>query len=549
MRNFRKTLRRLGKDQAGASAILFATSLSMLMGAAAVSVDVASIYLAKRELQGVADAAALAAARHTSDTEAQGAANGVIGAYGISDVLMSSLQSGKYALDGGVAIEDRFSPGGGDPDAVRVELERNLPLFFANFFGHANTKVVARATAQRADMAAYSLGTGLVRLSGGIPNQLLSALAGTELNLSVMDVQGLATARLDLLHYADALKIETGHDDVTYGELFKQSITLDQAIAAMARASDDSATATVLRDIASRVGGDHVRLADIVDLGPLGGIDYNSGTSAIEVDAYSLLRALLEISHGKHYDVAFDLSAAGLAKASARLVGGSGWERSPWLTVTSAKDHVLRSAQSRLLLDVETNTGSLLLPRLKLPLYVELAEAEARLTDIVCKGDPAHHGVTIAVTPSIGSVAIAGIDAARMADLDEAMPLSQATLFASPLVKVQGKSEVELGGLTARRVHFSMPEIKARTVKTVSTNDLTQAIAASLIEDVDLKVSALGFGVNAGALTTLVGTTLRTVGPAIDGLLFQITEAAGVKLGAADVRVDKARCGIPTLVA
>ena len=36
---------------------------------------------------------------------------------------------------------------------------------------------------------------------------LLSALAGTELNLSVMDYQGLANLNVDLLHFADALKV------------------------------------------------------------------------------------------------------------------------------------------------------------------------------------------------------------------------------------------------------------------------------------------------------------------------------------------------------
>jgi uncharacterized membrane protein len=549
MTSLRKLLRRLRQNEDGASAIMFATSLTMLMGAAAMSVDVASIYLAKRELQGMADAAALAAANHPTPADAQTAVNGVLGAYEAQDVLVLSLEPGVYRQDGDIEFGDRFTPTLSSPTGVKVQLERSLPLFFANIFGHSNTTVVAQATAQRTDMAAYSLSSGLASLSGGIPNQLLSALAGTELGLSVMDTQALANAELDLLGYADALMLQTGTEGGTYGELFAQDIALNDAVAAMSAASKDSAVITILASIAGEVSGDSVRLGDIIDLGPLGRVDYNNGDTGIAIDAYSMLRALLEISLGKHYDITLDLSASGLAKTTARLVGGSGWERSPWLTVTSAKDYTLRTAQSRLLLEVEANTGSLALAKLKLPVYVELAEGEARLTDIVCDGDPATHGVKVAVTPSVGTVAVAAIDASQMGDLTSEMTLSRAALFSSALINVSGSAEVELGGMAAKTLHFSMDDIRARRVKSATTDDLARAIAASLIDDVDIRVSALGLGLNASAITGLVGSTLQTIAPAIDGLLVEITTAAGIKLGNADVRVDKARCGVPMLVA
>lgn len=549
MQNLRKLLRRLRQNEDGASAIMFATSLTMLMGAAAMSVDVASIYLAKRQLQGIADAAALAAANHGTPEAAQTAVEGVLGAYDAANVKVLSLESGVYRQESDVDFDDRFSPTLSNPTAVKVELERALPLFFANVFGHSDTTVAAQATAQRADMAAYSLSSGLASLSGGIPNQLLSALAGTELGLSVMDTQALANAELDLLGYADALMLQTGTDDGTYGELFAQDIALDDAVAAMSAASEDSAVAAILNNVAGEVSGDSVRLDDMIDLGPLGRVDYHDGDTGIVINAYSLLRALLEISLGKHYDITLDLSASGLSKTTARLVGGSGWERSPWLTVTSAKDYTLRTAQSRLLLEVEANTGSLALAKLKLPLYVELAEGEARLTDIVCEGDPSTHGVKVAVTPSVGTVAVAGVDSSQMGDLASEVTLSRAALFSSALLNVRGSAEVGLGGMSAKTLHFSMDDIRARRVKSATTDDLARAIASSLVEDVDIEVSALGFGLNASAITTLVGSTLQTIAPAIDGLLNQITAAAGIRVGNADVRVDKARCGVPMLVA
>ncbi len=53
---------RLAHDRKGGVTILLAGALFMLAGAATVAVDLGSVYLARRQLQGIADAAALAAA-------------------------------------------------------------------------------------------------------------------------------------------------------------------------------------------------------------------------------------------------------------------------------------------------------------------------------------------------------------------------------------------------------------------------------------------------------------------------------------------------------
>ena len=58
-----KRMRRLLVDKRGGISVLLAGSLFMLAGAATVAVDLGSVYLAKRQLQGVADAAALAGDR------------------------------------------------------------------------------------------------------------------------------------------------------------------------------------------------------------------------------------------------------------------------------------------------------------------------------------------------------------------------------------------------------------------------------------------------------------------------------------------------------
>ena len=54
-------LDRFRRDRRAAVTMLMATSLTGLLAATAFAVDMGSIYLARRELQGAADAAALAA--------------------------------------------------------------------------------------------------------------------------------------------------------------------------------------------------------------------------------------------------------------------------------------------------------------------------------------------------------------------------------------------------------------------------------------------------------------------------------------------------------
>lgn len=62
--------RRFLTDERGASAIIMALSMSMIICLAALAVDVGSIFLNTRKLQGVADLAAMAAATDLSRADA-----------------------------------------------------------------------------------------------------------------------------------------------------------------------------------------------------------------------------------------------------------------------------------------------------------------------------------------------------------------------------------------------------------------------------------------------------------------------------------------------
>lgn len=546
-----RRLRALGRDRSGAATVMLALSFTTLMGAAAVGVDVGSLFLAKRQLQGIADAAALAAAAGNIADNGTAAAQSVIAQSGQSGVTIARLTPGAYSRDAAIAPDARFTAAASQPSAAQLVLERPVPVFFGRFLtGRPAVMVRAQATAARMDMAAFSIGTRLAALSGGLPNQLLSALAGTQLNLSVLDGQALASAQIDLLGFADALGAQLGREGTSYATLFDSDIPLQTLVRAMAQAAPDLTSRAVLDGIAPRLGTQAVRLADLIDLGPLGQSDAHDGDSHLRVDAFSFLRALLESAQGESYQATLDVTVPGLTSARLTLAGGGGEAHSPWMTVTQARDVVIRTSRARLYLETSLLSAISGIATLRLPVYVDLAEAQARLADISCGGGGSGEGsVTLAVTPAIGTLAIADITPAKLDDFSTTMPTRPAVLANVLGTKLNAAAEVHLGGVTAQAVRFTRDDIANHTPHTVSTGDLTAGIAESLTRNVQVSATVLGITVTTGPLVGAVGTQLGAVAPLVDGLLDQVTALLGVQLGSATTWVDRMRCGVPMLVA
>ena len=159
------------KNQAGATAVIIAIVLPMLIGFTALSVDVGYMHVTKNELQNVADAAALAGAGHLGaiyETLSFDAQQNYV--FSRSDIVADVQQvAGKnQAAKMNISINDAdVTIGTWDginplppmaapivgPDAVRVIARRdgnaNGPIFtfFARIFNIATVNVIADATA------------------------------------------------------------------------------------------------------------------------------------------------------------------------------------------------------------------------------------------------------------------------------------------------------------------------------------------------------------------------------------------------------------------
>ncbi len=540
-------------DRRGYVTILMAGAMTMLIGAAALGVDLGSVYVAKRQLQGVADAAALSATNTIADPLP--GARAAVTAGGTADTTITSLVRGRYARDPSLDASVRFvadsSSDAVGANAAKVTLAQDVPLFFGRLIvGRPTARVTATATAARTDMAAFSLGTRLAGVSGGLPGALLSGLAGTTLNVSVMDYNALLSANVDALAFASALRTQLNLDAATFGETLATTVTLPKAVEALAAATTNPTAAAALRSIALKLPPTTVQLSKLIDLGPLSGQREVDPANVFTFDGYSGLREILQLANGQRtVALGTGLVVPGLLSAQVMMASGQRTTTSPWLGVAKDNAVVVRTAQTRLYIDAQVaGPATLGLVSLRLPILVELASAQASLSQIACAKGVSSATVGLDVTPSVGNVMVADIATNRLNDFTVPITAQRATLAHLALVDVTGYADVKLGGVMAQRVDFTADDIAQKRLRSVSTNDLTQGLASSLVRGLDLRINLLGLGLNLSAISAAVGSALSVAAPALDTFINDLTGLLGVRVGEADVQINGVRCGKPVLV-
>ncbi|RJP42503.1 MAG: VWA domain-containing protein [Phycisphaerales bacterium] len=159
------SFRRPGERRRGVVAVQVAVALVLLLGFAALTVDIGVIYNTRADLQRTADAAALAAAAKLADYSKgdpiplarQAAvdfvrANHVFGKEMELD-LNADVRFGRASFNEETGLYD-FTPTESLPDAVRISVRHtkdspngSAQLFFARIFGVHDTQISAQATA------------------------------------------------------------------------------------------------------------------------------------------------------------------------------------------------------------------------------------------------------------------------------------------------------------------------------------------------------------------------------------------------------------------
>jgi uncharacterized membrane protein len=256
----------------------------------------------------------------------------------------------------------------------------------------------------------------------------------------------------------------------------------------------------------------------------------------------------------------------GLLSTALTIAIGEPMQSSPWLAIDGIGT-VVRTAQTRIKLVATVGVGTpslgggISLLAVNLPLNVEVAYAEARLTDITCPTGPSSIKVSIAAQPGIASLHLANSNTSGFGDFSQPQTFTDAEiadvslrllLINLPLIQVMGSAATAITNNSPTTLTFDATDITNKTIKTVSTRNISQSLTTSLVSNLSLSVNALGLGID---LTALLGTVkpavvavLNGITAPVDDLLYNVLSALGVGVGQADVRVTGATCGRSVLV-
>ena len=543
-------LRRLGDDRGGV-AVMAAVFGALICVSAALAVDVGSMMLKGREVQGAADLSALAAAQTLSQPLAQTqAAATTIAHANLADLTAVQVQVGGYAPDRRLKPTERFTLGGAQPNAARVILSAPAPLYFGRWImGRDSVAVSKSATAALPGgqpSAIFSIGSRLASLDGGLANALLSGLLGSNVSLTVMDYRALADARVNLLQFSDALAAELGVTAGDYDALLAHEAQTGQVLKAL-EAVAGSDTQSVLGKLTRLPASATVKLNELIDVEADAREGLRRGLDA-EVSAMDLLMATLQTANQER-QLALDVGArTGLADLDVILAIGERPNRAPWLTVTSTGEPIIRTVQTRLYLKA-TALDKLplvgLLAQVKIPILIEAASAEARLKAVQCEGAPR---VLIEARPGVARVRLGEIDEKRLRDFKSELRVSPAKLVSLLLITIEGSADIQIADLEWSELSFTGSEIGSSAPKSVKAKGFVNGLLTTLLRDV--KLTALGIPLH--LITQLLAAILTPLGPVLDGVVQPLLELLGVRLGEADVWVHGVRGpnqgGIPQLV-
>lgn len=549
----------------GNIAMMTALSMPVAVVLAAIAVDEASLYTEKREVQALADLAAITAAANLGKAEDavlatlgdNGMAGAAIARGGVINPTMGgatvTVTPGRYVASSSMQVDARFQAGVQPYNAVRVTLRRLGKRYFAASLIDPPL-IVAQGVASLSGQAAFSIGSRLASLNDGLLNGVLGALVGGNIALNVMDYRALVDADVDLLPFLDALATRVGVSAGTYEDVLGASATIGQIASALASVpGTDPQARLAMQTIANRAGSTtRIALSSLIDLGPVGGlaIGHQPAGFGIRTGIMDILTAGAGLANGER-QVEVDLGAKvpGLLSTKMALEIGERPQSSPWLTVGEG-GAVVRTAQTRLFL--ETRLGLKVLPildlvEIRLPIYAEVAFAEARISGISCpSGRP---NVAVEARPGIFELRIADINSGNFRNTP--VPNGRAEIARLPAVKVTAQVAVASTNMEASKLDFSQADIAQGNMKTVSTRNVTQSLIASLIgKPGALKVEVIGLDLLGlgNILLPALKVALEPVGETIDTLLYNVLSVLGIRLGEADVRVNGASCGHSVLV-
>jgi uncharacterized membrane protein len=551
----RSYVKRFCNDERGNFAIMAAGLMTLVIGCAALGVDLGSIFTDRRRTQSTTDLAAIVAASNLGNATNAATATVTKNNYPASNLV--SVQLGTYTANSAISPQARFvTPAVGTPNAARVTMTTQTPLYFAHYItGASQYSITTTATAATTQMASFAIGSRLLSVNGGLLNAMLGSMLGTTLSLSVMDYNSLASANIDAFSFLSAVATRVNLTATTYSQILSTNIKVSDIIAAMLSAQQAangaSSATTALSSISQAVNTvtTQMQLGSLIDVGPYGGL--TAGTepqTGVAVSLLQLLNATAQVANGTNQiATGLAVSLPGIASVSLAVTVGERAQGSSWLAVGSTGASV-HTAQTRVLLSIQL-LGAGPVPAVNLPVYVEVASGTATLNAVSCGfPDISTSTVTLGVTPGIVNAWIGNVTMADMTNFTTEPNPPAATLVNLGLVSVSGRANAYMGNTTPTNATFTYPQIQAQTPQTVTTTNFTSSLTSSLLGNLSLNVNVIGLGVAIPGLGATVAGILSGATSSVDQLLASLLQTLGVGIGQADVWVTGVRCDGAVLV-
>ncbi|MBR7993442.1 hypothetical protein KDX08_13415 [Burkholderia cenocepacia] len=599
------TIRRASRQRGAFSVMAIIATLIAITTLGAIGVG--NLFFQRRDVQRIADMAALAAVQRMDDACSQPTATATSNAQSngldASNGDTINIECGRWdtSVNPAPSYYAAATSGTTQLNAAKVVVTRQVPFFFV---GPPQT-VSAVSTARSTNIDTFSVGATLAALGGvgcsggsaptsgnpGLVNGLIGALLGANLNLNIASYQALACTNVTVGDLVVAAGVGT------VDQLLALKLTLPQLLQLMVKAATQTSVvnaslqaslATLQAIVNANVPGTSIGLGGAGGLLNVALADTQAALNA-QVDLLDLLMVGAEIAATGKPAVVVNvpsLNLGGLTGTQLQVqiisppsigVGEGGIDPATGTWRTKAS-----TAAVGVYLNVYLGTAQLPLvgPLLgalnvgvdvNLPIYLQAGTGTAWLNSTQCAATQAASTVVITAQPGVANLCIgqppldssgkislsSAYSCTSPAQVVNATVLGLAGLKLATLKVSMSNVSVQVQGAAQQHTFNGVPGIDAN-YWTVNSNALGSALSSALTQLAGAQITAtltlLGadlLSIPSTLASTLLGFLTSLLGPllsSLDAVLVPLLNLLGVQVGAATVHQISLSCGVAQTV-
>lgn len=507
----------------------------------ALAVDTGRLWFERRQLQSIADIAALEAAKDAgcggnagsllADAQAAAARNGFAGS--LADAP-NRVEVGGLATVAGL----RKFTAGTTLDAVHVVVNRTVPasLVLGGLFGN-NVTIMAEATAQAdPSQAIFSAGSYLLRIDTttqdvSLLNSLIGGLLGGSLSLDAVAYKGLASTEVNLAQLLQASATVGSVDELLTADLtVAQVLGLTATALSRQTALDASVTAGLQTLLSADMNDLNVKLGDVLNVAAPG----SEAAATAGINVFDLITTTILVANKQHaVSMPVAVNLPGLLSVNAQIdiiqppqiaVGPAGINPATgqWCTQT-------RTAQ--LDVRVAVNAPLLGLADVDLGLGVQLAQGSAHLNSLVLA--PGKNQAVIGARSGIASIVLTNAANTGPATI-KLLGLTLANIGVN--IPIQPAHDTDLVYDVSTPVADHLPMMQS--INSSLGDSLGSALSNPNAITIELLPDLLGGlldSILSPILSVVVGPLLGTIG---SSLLDPLLKLLGIQVGGLDVTLQ-----------